>query len=335
MKNIKNKFDLLGLFKFLAAAFFVFHFVFISFENAWLLKNKVMMVSIVLLFLLAIIALVKEFHDVQKIHQEVRKELSIPEKLKMSLVFTFASFFTYLVQTMTSQNIIFAASFITIIMVYLVPVRFNRFEITVYTGTITGMAEVEFIHHWELALVFGLVSSVFYLIFQPSFRATGGRAGFTSYVNSLFFMYFYLDFQPEIGAQIPNDKVFSGLLFVFAAGFITYFLHQKNILSVVKSAMIVTLFFELIIPENLYLYTLAAFLGTIVAMTGEEKVKNTIFLALTFFLSYLFLIFSYPLLSGTTGKLGLVALTGFLATDGIFIAFNEFRERCPKIIGDL
>lgn len=197
------------------------------------------------------------------------------------------------------------------------------------------MAESEFIHNWRLALLFGLISAVFYLIFQPSFRSTGGRAGLTAYITSLLFMYLFLDWEPGIGAQISSDMIFLSLVFIFAGGFITYFLQKNNILSVVKSAMLVTLIFEVIFPENLSLYSSAAFLGTIIAMSSTGRLKNKTFLSLVLFLSFLLFTFSYPLLSGATGKSGLTAVTGFLAADGIFILYEELKQRIPnKLFGD-
>ncbi|MDN6731829.1 MAG: hypothetical protein L0L39_06565 [Atopostipes suicloacalis] len=327
MNNKKNSLDYVALFKFLATAFFVFHFVFITFENALMLNSKSMMLSIIVLFLISIIGLIKEFGDVQRHNQKVARQYSILEKIEIISTFAAASFLTYIIQTVFNQNSIFAASAVSLLMVYLIPHTFKIFEITVYTGTITGMAEAEFIHNWPLALAFAFLSGLFYLIFQPSFRATGGRAGLMAYISSMLFLYLFLDWEPGIGAQINPDMLFLTLLLIFAGAFATYFLQKNNVLSVVKSAMIVTLFFDLIFPESLHLYAVAAFLVTIVAMTTPSKLKNLPFLTLIAFIAFLFFVYSFPLLAGTTGKLGLVALTAFLSADGISILVELLKQK--------
>lgn len=334
MKLKYKSLDLVALFKFLATAFFVFHFVFISFENALMLDSKSMMLSIVVLSLISVIGLVKEFGDVQKHNKTVARQYTILEKIEIIIVYASASFMTYLAQTVFNQNSILAASVVSLLMVYLIPKTFDIFEITVYTGTITGMAEAEFIHNWPLALTFALLSAMFYLLFQPSFRATGGRAGLMAYISSMLFMYLFLDWEPGIGAQIDSNRMFFSLVLIYLGAFSTYLLHKNNILSVVKSAMFVTLIFNIIFANTFPIYAVSAFLGTIVAMTTPSKLKSLPFLSLIASIAFLFFIYSYPLLAGTTGKLGLVGLTAFLSADGIYILVGWIKAKMKEKMSD-
>lgn len=327
MLNKKKSLDLLGLFKFSATVFFILHFFYITFKNAFQLELISMMITIIVIFLFSLVGLINEFRDVQKYNRDAAIQFPLKEKIEIIFIFTLASFLTYLVQAVFNQNSIFAASVISLLMVYLIPQTFDIFEITVYTGTIAGMAGTEFISSWPLALAFGFVSSMFYLFFQPSYRATGGRAGLMSYMSSLLFMYIILAWRPEMGAQIDRNMLLISFILMFAGAYTTYLLHMNDILSVVKSAMLMTLIFDLIFPASLHLYTTAAFVGTIIAMTTPTKTKNIPFLSLITFFSFLLFVPANPLLGGTTGKLGLVTLTAYLAADGLSILVEQLNKR--------
>lgn len=325
MSNKTNSFDLLGLFKFLTTVFAVLHFFAITFKNAWSLNSSGVFGTVVVLFLLSLVGLIKEFQDVQKFNREASAKYPMKEKMEILFIFVLAVFLTFLVQFIFKQNSIFAASVISLLMVYLIPQTFDIFEITVYTGTIAGMVGTQFISFWPMALLFGLVAGIFYLIFQPSYRATGGRAGLMSYMTSLVFMYF-LNYRPEMGAQIDRSMLLMAFILTFVGVYLTYFLIMKEYLSVVKAAMLVTLIFDLIFPASLSLYTTAGFVGTIIAMTTPAKIRSVPFLSLITFFSFLLLVPAYPLMAGTSGKLGLVTLSGYLAADGISLITEKFSH---------
>lgn len=326
MRDKMKSFDLLGLFKFSITILFFLHYMIISFQNALALNSTPMILSLIVLSVLSLVGLTNEFSDVQIYDHDTSNRFPTEDKIKIIFFLTLASFLTYLVQAIFNQNSLFAGSLIALLMVYLIPKTFESFEITVYTGTIAGMAGTQFISNWQLALGFGFLSSIFYLFFQPSYRATGGRAGLIAYMSSLVFMYIVLDLRPEMGTQIEPNMIFISFIIFFAGAYITYLLHMNDILSVVKSAALVTLIFDLIFPQSLHLYTTAAYVGTIVAMTTPSKTKNMPYLSLITFFSFLSFVPAYPLLAGTTGKLGLVTLAGYLAADGISI----FVERLSR-----
>ncbi len=325
-KNIKPM-DIWGLVKFSITVFFFIHYITITFRNAMALDSIGMMVSVGVLFLLALVGLINEYRDVQLYNQTLSTQYSTKENLEIFIVFVLAGILTYLTAVIFDKNTIFAASVISLLMVYLIPERFPSFEITVYTGTISGMVGSQFIKSWPLALLFAVMAGTFYLLFQPSYRSTGGRAGLMSYMTSLTFMYLILDWRPEMGTPISRDMILISFILTFVGAYVTYLLHMNNIFSVVKSAMIVTLIFDLVFPQSLSLYTTAGFVGTIVAMTTPTKTENIPFLSLITFFSYLVFVPSYPLLGGTSGKLGLVALTGYLASDGLSLLVDFFNKK--------
>lgn len=327
MSNKNNSFDLRGLIKFSITVFAVLHFFMITFKNAWSLNSFGVIGTVIILFILTSVGLIKEFQDVQKFNQEATAKYTMKEQREILFIFVLAAFLTFLVQFVLKQNSVFAASVISLLMVYLIPQTFDIFEITVYTGTIAGMVGTQFIDSWPLALLFGVVAGIFYLIFQPSYRATGGRAGLMSYMSSLLFMYVFLNYRPEMGAQIDQSMLLISFILTFASVYLTYFLIMKEYLSVVKAAMLVTLIFDLIFPASLSLYTTAGFVGTIIAMTTPTKIRNVPFLSLITFFSFLILIPAYPLMAGTSGKLGLVTLTGYLAADGTSLIAEKFSHK--------
>ncbi len=327
MSDKIKSFDLLGLIKFLTTVFVFIHFIVITFSNAWSVESTGMIISVIVLFLLSLVGLLNEYRDVQQYNHRIGEMFSLKEKAEILFIFTLAAFLTYLVQVVFSQSSTFAASVISLFMVYLIPQRFDIFEITVYTGTIAGMAGTQFISSWPLALAFGLIAGIFYLIFQPSYRATGGRAGLMSYMTTLVFMYLILNWRPEMGTQIDRSMILISFVLTFVGAYTTYYLHMNNILSVVKSAMLITLIFDLIFPASLSLYTTSAFVGTIIAMTTPSKTKNVPFLSLITLFSFLAFVPAYPLMAGTTGKLGLVTLTGYLAADGASILAEKLNRK--------
>lgn len=62
-------------------------------------------------------------------------------------------------------------------------------------------------------------------------------------------------------------------------------------------------------------------------MTTPTKTKNIPFLSLITFFSFLLFVPANPLLGGTTGKLGLVTLTAYLAADGLSILVEQLNKR--------
>lgn len=327
MSDKMKSFDLLGLVKFLTTVFVFIHFIVITFSNAWSLESTGMIISVIVLFLLSLVGLINEYRDVQMYNREAAIQYPFQEKMEILFIFTLAAFLTYLVQVVFNQSSTFAASVISLLMVYLIPQRFDIFEITVYTGTIAGMAGTQFISTWPLALAFGLLAGIFYLIFQPSYRATGGRAGLMSYMTTLVFMYLILNWRPEMSGQIDRSMIFLSFILTFVGAYVTYYLHMNDILSVVKSAMVITLLFDLIFPSSLGLYTTSGFVGTIIAMTTPSKTRNVPFLSLITLFSFLAFVPAYPLMAGTTGKLGLVTLTGYLAADGASILAERLNRK--------
>lgn len=217
-------------------------------------------------------------------------------------------------------------------MVYLLPGRLRNFQITVYAGTIAGMISNQFISEWPLVLLFSFAVSVIYIFFDSSYHMTGGRAGLVPYMVSLIFTYIFPNLKPGQTEPIQKEMILFVFILMFISTFIVYFLQKNNILSVVKSAMLITLVLNLVIPKKLSVLITAGFIGTVIAMSKPDRVKNLPFLALVVFFSFLILIPTHPLLIGISGKVGMLTLIGYLAADGTVALIELFKvHRKSKI----
>lgn len=326
MRDKLESLDKIGLFKFGVTTFFFVAFIRRTFESAFQLNSLGMVISISLVSLLALAGLKNEFYNVQAHNKAWAKQFSTSEEIKVILTYTSASFATYLLAFLFNLNVSFAASIVVLSMVYLIPEPFTIFQATVYTGTFTGMVTNQFISNWGLALLLGLVGSLFFLYFQPSFRATGGRAGLNAYMTSFLFIFLFSDVTTGVGVTLDKEMIIPSFLFVLGAAFSAYLLEEKTNLTGVQAAMLVTLMLNILIPSKWPELINAAFMGTFMGTTASERVKSLRFLFLIEFFAFLLFVPAYPLLAGIGGKLGTITLIGYLAADGTASLFEYFKN---------
>lgn len=318
--------DKIGLFKFGVTTFFFIAFIQRTFESAFELDSLGMVISISVVSLLALVGLKNEFDSVQVHNKAWAKQFSTNEEIKIVLAFTFASFATYLLANSLNLSVSLAASIVVLTMVFLIPERFPIFQATVYTGTITGMVNNQFISNWILALLLGFVGSLFFLYFQPSYRATGGRAGLNAYMTSFLFIFLFPNVTTGIGAPLEKEIIIPSFLFLLIGSFSAYLLEEKTDLSGVQAAMLVTLILNILIPNKWPVLINAAFMGTFMGTSAPERVDSLRFLFLIELFAFILFVPAYPLLAGIGGKLGTITLIGYLAADGATSLINYFSK---------
>lgn len=326
MRDKVESLDWIGLFKFGVTTMFFVDFIWKTFESAFDLDSLGMIISISLVSLLALVGLINEFYSVQLHNKAWAKQFQFGEEIKIIVAFTFASFATYLMAFLFNLSVSLAASIVVLSMVFLIPTPFAIFQATVYTGTFTGMVTNQFISHWSLALLLGFVGSLFFLYFQPSFRATGGRAGLNAYMTSFLFIFLFSDVTTGVGPYLEKEMIVPSFLFVLIGSFSAYLLEEKTDLTGVQAAMLVTLILNILIPSHLTALINAGFMGTFMGTSASERVDSLSFLFLIEFFAFLLFVPAYPLLAGIGGKLGTITLIGYLAADGTTSLLNHFNK---------
>lgn len=326
MRDKVESLDWIGLFKFGVTALFFVDFIWKTYESAFNFDSMGMIISISLVSLLALVGLRNEFYSVQLHNKAWAKQFKTGEEIKIILAFTFASFATYLSAYIFNLNVSLAASIVVLSMVFLIPEPFAIFQATVYTGTFTGMVTNQFISNWGLALLLGFVGSLFFLYFQPSFRATGGRAGLNAYMTSVLFIFLFSNVTTGVGTYLEKEMIIPSFLFVLVGSFSAYLLEEKTDLTGVQAAMLVTLILNILIPRNWTPLINAGFMGTFMGTSAPERVGSLSFLFLIEFFAFLLFIPAYPLLAGIGGKLGIITLIGYLAADGTMSLVKHFKK---------
>lgn len=317
MRKEERSLDIVGLFKFGVTTLFFIDFIKRTFESAVLFNSMGMIISVSLVSLFALIGFKNEFHNVQRHNKALAKQFTTNEEIKVILTYTFASFTTYMIAVLFNIHITFAASLVVLSMLFFKPKSIPAFQATVYTGTFTGMVSNQFIPNWPLALLFGLAGSLFYLYFQPSYRAMGGRAGLNAYMTSFLFIFLFRDVNPTLGEPLGNEMILFSFLFLIAGAFIAYLLKEKTRIAGAQSAMLVTLVLNIFIPSKWSALITAGFMGSFMGTSGSKRIKSLPFLFLVEFFAFLLFVPAYPLLGGLGGKLGMVTLIGYMAADGM------------------
>lgn len=318
--------DMVGLFKFGVTTFFFVDFIRRTFKSALELDSWGMIVSISLVSLFALIGLKNEFHNVQLHNKAWAKQFSTGEEIKVILTFTFASIATYVIAFLFNLNVSLAASIVVLSMVFLIPEPFTSFQGTVYTGTFTGMVSNQFISNWYLAFLLGFVGSLVFLYFQPSFRATGGRAGLNAYMTSFIFIFLFSDVTTGVGSPLDKQMILPSFIILMGGAFSAHILKEKKILTGIEAAMVVTLLLNLLIPNKWPALINAGFTGSFMGTSASARVKSLRFLFLVEFFAFLLFVPAYPLLTGIGGKLGTITLIGYMAADGTTNLVKHFKK---------
>lgn len=320
----KKSLDKLALIKYGITTLFFIDLIRRLFESAIEFNSIGMIISIIVVSLLALGGFKNEFDDVQLYNKPRADHFSTKDEFKIIITYTFASFATYLGASFFDVNVTLAASIVVLAMVYFIHEPFTDFQGTVYTGTFTGMVSNQFIVNWRLALLLGLFGSILFLFFQPSYKATGGRAGLNAYMSTFIFTFLFSGVTTTLGTPIDRNMILPSFLLMVGSAFAAYLLEERKVFSGVQSAMAITLLLNLLIPSHLGVLINAGFTGSFMGTTGSERIRNLPFLFLVELFTFLLFIPAYPLLAGLGGKLGMLTLIGYMAADGTRNIINRF-----------
>lgn len=321
-----SKLDKTGVFKFAVTTFFFIDFIRRSFESAVSIGAPGMITSISVVSLFALIGLKNEFQSVQIHNKAWAKQFSTGEEIKIIFTYTFVSFTTYMIAVLFDINVTFAASVVVLAMLFIKPNSFPTYQGTVYTGSFTGMVSNQFISSWQLALLFGIAGSLVYLYFQPSYRATGGRAGLNAYMTSFLFVFLFSNVNPSEGAPLGKEMILLSFLFLMGGAFISYLLKENQNISGPQAAMLVTLGLNIFLPIKWSALITAGFTGSFMGTSASERIKSLPFLFLVELFAFMLFVPAYPLLGGLGGKLGVVTLIGYMAADGVKSLFTYILD---------
>lgn len=326
MNDKEKSLDMVGLFKFGVTTLFFLDFIKRTFKSAISLNSTGMILSITLVSILALFGLKNEFYSVQKNNKSLAKQYSTMDEIKVILTYTFASFTTYMIAVLFNLHVTFAASLVVLGMLFFKPKSFPAFPATVYTGTFTGMVSDQFIPNWPLAFLFGLVGSLFYLYFQPSYRAMGGRAGLNAYMTSFLFLFLFSNVNYTVGSPLEKEMILLSFLFIIGGAFTAYLLKENTRLAGPQAAMLVTLILNIFISNQWSALITAGFMGSFMGTSDSKRIKSLPFLFLVEFFAFLLFVPAYPLLGGLGGKLGIITLIGYLAADGMVSLIKTTKQ---------
>lgn len=322
MKKIKS-INFYEVFVFSTTLLFLLDFTFTTYRSSLNFESPIWKIAVLIISLLALVGMLHEFHSAQKsaISSITYSFNDVIATIGIISATTVATYYTTLTFDVTS---IFSASMICVLCAYLLP---NRFEGSVYSGSVAGMIGAYFTSHWLIALLVGVMTSLAYFLFQPSFRGVGGRGGAIPFMGTLFVVRLFLFKTPHTVVPIEKDLLFPSLVVMLGAALLTYFLHQQNILTIVKAAMIVALMIEIILPIYLYTLVTAGFAGTIVGMSSTKKIENVLHLILITLVCFILFVPAYHMLDGIGGKLGMMCVIGYIAMDGMRVIVNYIKEK--------
>lgn len=297
----------------LVSLYFILHFLLTTFYNSFRLSSFFWSMSTLLIVGMAIIGLNDEYKYIKNSAVINRKEKSTIDYSLSILIVVLATLLTYFTSYLFEVSTIFSASLICVLLAFI----FNKHESEVYSGTIAGMIGLYLCSDWTIALLAGIVTGFAFIFFSPIFSGIGGKGGTIPYAATLVTVRLFVPIKPAHTQVIDKNLIIWSLLAIIMATLITYYLHYFGIVSIVKSAMLVALVFAIIIPDYLYTLTIATFAGTVLGMSSADRVNNFTHLLMISILGFLLFVPSFHILDGIGGKLGILSLTAFLATDGL------------------
>lgn len=292
------------------AAQFLFHTIRSSLHDL----NTFWIPFILLISLSTFIGLRDEFKFVRQIKLSP-EDYQLSKLMQSMLVVIGNVMFTYFVALYLETSTIFAASFVCVVSAYIMP----NHQAEAYSGACGGMIGVYLSSHWSIALLTGIMTGLFYILFKPYFLGVGGRGGSLPYSATILTIRLLLNLNPETRTPIEHELIVPSFFTIILVTFLTYFLHKHNILSVVKAAMVVSLVFTLLIPTEYYTITTAMFTGTIVGMSIEERLDSYFHLFVIAIICCILFIPSFHILDGIGGKLGILCLISYYSSNGLKI----------------
>lgn len=306
-----------------ASLIFAAQFMYHTIQGSMDTPHIVWVIFTVILSIFVLIGMRNEFKNVRATKMDP-KDFKRKVILKSALVLIGNTVLTYLVVIWFNTTTIFAASLICVLSAYLLP----KHQPEAYSGSVAGMIGVYLCSHWSIIIVIGIMTAIVFTLFKPYFNGVGGRGGTIPYVATILSVRLILRLDTVPRPIIDRDLIVPSLIVIMFITVLTFYLHHENYLSVVKSAMLVSLIFTLIIPSDQYTITTAMFTGTIVGMSVSDRLDSYIHLLIVAVICSILFVPSFHILDGIGGKLGALSLLSYYGTMGLqYVGHWLFPEK--------
>lgn len=309
-----------------ASLIFAAQFLLQTLDSSLTTENFYWISLIVLISLLVFIGLRSEIKMVQQIKLK-RADFLLPDLTKSFLVIVTSALATYFFTSIFNTTTIFSASLICVIYTYVFPDH----QLEAYSGTVAGMIGAYLCENIIVSVTTAGVTGLVFMLFKPYFKGVGGRGGSIPYVATTLVVRVIFQLEPRQQVPIEQDYVIPSLIAICITGFLTYILHEKGILTVVRSAMIIALISSIVIPFEHYTLTTAIFAGTVVGMSVVDRIDHYFHLLIINLITFLLFIPSFHILDGIGGKLGILCLLSYYGSFGMKILIESFEIK-KKVI---
>lgn len=299
------------------AAQFLYHII----QSSMSIPNAFWIFLVLILSICTLIGLRDEFKFVRMI-KLIPENYRISDLSQSMLVIIANVMLTYFVALYFETSTIFAASLVCVLSAYILP----NHQTEAYSGSCGGMIGVYLSSHWSIALLTGIMTGLFYILFKPYFLGVGGRGGSLPYSATILTVRLFLNLNPEQRTPIEPNMIVPSFFAIIIVAFITYLLHKHEILSVVKAAMLTSLILTILIPNEYYTLTTAMFAGTIVGMSIEERLDGYMHLFMVAVISFILFVPAFHILDGIGGKLGILCLVSYYSSMGLKKVFQVVQR---------
>ncbi len=303
----------------LASLIFAGQFLYHTIEGSLSTNNILWIMLTLLISILVFVGLRSEIRMVRKITLKPA-DYRFSVLAKSFFVVVSSALATYYFTAFFNTTTIFSASLICVIYTYLFPE--NQPE--AYSGTVGGMIGAYLCGDWTVAFTTAIVTGFVFLLFKPYFLGVGGRGGSIPYVGTTLAVRMIFQLVPRSGTPIPLNFIFPSSLMIIFIAFLTYILHAKGILTIVRAAMILVFLSEILIPANYAPLITAAFAGSVVGMSTTERIEDYKHLLLVSIIASLLFIPAFHILDGIGGKLGILCLVSYYGSTGLKLIARSF-----------
>lgn len=316
---------------FISAASLVFaaQFLLHTLDSSVTTKNIYWISLTALISLLVFIGLRREIKTVKET-KLYREDYRISVLTKSFMVVVSSALGTYFFTDIFDTTTILSASLICVIYTYVFP----KHQSEAYSGTVAGMIGAYLCENIIVSTTTAVTTGLVFILFKPYFKGVGGRGGSIPYVATTLVVRVIFQLKPRQQEPIEPAYVIPALFIICAIGFLTYILHEKGILTIVRSAMMIAFVFSIIIPLEHYTLTTAMFAGTVVGMSAVDRIDHYVQLLIINLITFLLFIPSFHILDGIGGKIGILCLLSYYGSLGIKILIESFEKKKKSTVVD-
>lgn len=309
---------------FISAASLIFaaQFLYHTIESSLTTNNVLWILVTIIMSVLVFIGLRSEIRTVRTV-KLARADFQLSVLAKSFFVVVSSAIVTFFFAEFFNTTTILAASLICVVYTYLFPD--NQPE--AYSGTVGGMIGAYLCDDWTVAVATAFLTGLVFLVFKPYFSGVGGRGGSIPYVATTLAVRLIFRLVPGSQTPIERSLMLPAFLTIIIVAFLTFILHEKGILTIVRSAMILALLTEILIPAEYSTLITAAFAGTILGMSSTDRIENYWHLLVVALICSILFIPSFHILDGIGGKLGILCLLSYYASTGLEMAVRSFEQR--------